>query len=301
MKITHERLEQVEGYFDRHGGKTILIGRFIGLVRALAPFIAGSSGLRVPALHPLQRRRQRALVDALLRARLHLLAVLRQGRARGRPGHVRLRDDGRGDRRRRGRLPAPRRASTRGCWPASGSRCCGPCSRWPGPCSGTSSGRWFESWRPQVRFIWNRMTPGELGLELTTTLAIAGVGLYVFALYAVILSGDPGLTPFDRSSSTSRDVRSHGRSPTSPRRQRPGRAADRLRRGRGDEHRARRARGGSPRWSSGGRLRLIYAVVHVDQGRHRPAAAHRPAGRHRRLLVPERARRLLDRLGGRRR
>ena len=45
LKITHERLEQVEGYFDRHGGKTILIGRFIGLVRALAPFIAGSSGL----------------------------------------------------------------------------------------------------------------------------------------------------------------------------------------------------------------------------------------------------------------
>ncbi len=45
MKITHERLSQVEGYFDRHGGKTILIGRFIGLVRALAPFIAGASGL----------------------------------------------------------------------------------------------------------------------------------------------------------------------------------------------------------------------------------------------------------------
>ncbi len=45
VKITHERLEQVEGYFDRHGGKTILIGRFIGLVRALAPFVAGSSGL----------------------------------------------------------------------------------------------------------------------------------------------------------------------------------------------------------------------------------------------------------------
>ena len=45
VKITHERLSQVEGYFDRHGGKTILIGRFIGLVRALAPFIAGASGL----------------------------------------------------------------------------------------------------------------------------------------------------------------------------------------------------------------------------------------------------------------
>src|SRR3954462_4988774 len=45
VKITHERLEQVEGYFDRYGGRTILIGRFIGLVRALAPFIAGASGL----------------------------------------------------------------------------------------------------------------------------------------------------------------------------------------------------------------------------------------------------------------
>ena len=43
MKITAERLSQVEGYFAKHGGKTILIGRFIGLVRALAPFIAGSS------------------------------------------------------------------------------------------------------------------------------------------------------------------------------------------------------------------------------------------------------------------
>src|SRR3954471_15905988 len=44
VKITPERLEQVEGYFERHGGKTILIGRFVGLVRALAPFVAGSSG-----------------------------------------------------------------------------------------------------------------------------------------------------------------------------------------------------------------------------------------------------------------
>ena len=33
----------MEGYFARYGGRTILIGRFIGLVRALAPFIAGSS------------------------------------------------------------------------------------------------------------------------------------------------------------------------------------------------------------------------------------------------------------------
>jgi undecaprenyl-diphosphatase len=45
LKITEQRLEQVERYMQDHGGKTILIGRFIGLVRALAPFIAGSSNM----------------------------------------------------------------------------------------------------------------------------------------------------------------------------------------------------------------------------------------------------------------
>jgi undecaprenyl-diphosphatase len=41
--MTPARLEWAEGYFASHGGKTILVGRFVGLVRALAPFIAGTS------------------------------------------------------------------------------------------------------------------------------------------------------------------------------------------------------------------------------------------------------------------
>lgn len=45
--VSAERLEQVERFFATHAGKTILVGRFIGVVRALAPFLAGSS--RVPA------------------------------------------------------------------------------------------------------------------------------------------------------------------------------------------------------------------------------------------------------------
>ncbi len=52
FQITEERLKQVEDYFARHGGKTILIGRFIGLVRALAPFIAGTSNMRYRAFWP---------------------------------------------------------------------------------------------------------------------------------------------------------------------------------------------------------------------------------------------------------
>jgi undecaprenyl-diphosphatase len=50
---------------------------------------------------------------------------------------------------------------------------------------------------PELRFLWRRLTPGGLGLELTTALAVAAVAGYVFVLYLVVLSGDPGPTPFD--------------------------------------------------------------------------------------------------------
>ena len=43
VKITEDRLRQVEEFFARRGGITILIGRFVGLIRALAPFVAGAS------------------------------------------------------------------------------------------------------------------------------------------------------------------------------------------------------------------------------------------------------------------
>lgn len=39
-------LERVDDFFARHGGKTIFLGRFIGFLRALAPFVAGSSRMR---------------------------------------------------------------------------------------------------------------------------------------------------------------------------------------------------------------------------------------------------------------
>lgn len=43
VMITEERLRRVERYFDRHGGMTILVGRYVGFVRPLAPFVAGFS------------------------------------------------------------------------------------------------------------------------------------------------------------------------------------------------------------------------------------------------------------------
>ena len=50
--VTAPRLERVEAFFDHHGPKAILVGRFIGLVRAVAPFLAGASGMRLRAFLP---------------------------------------------------------------------------------------------------------------------------------------------------------------------------------------------------------------------------------------------------------
>jgi membrane-associated protein len=52
LGVTAARLATVEGFFARHGAKAILIGRFIGLVRAVAPFLAGASGLALRRFLP---------------------------------------------------------------------------------------------------------------------------------------------------------------------------------------------------------------------------------------------------------
>ncbi len=45
LGITEPRLEQVERFYAGHGGKTIVVGRFVSLVRPLLPFIAGASNM----------------------------------------------------------------------------------------------------------------------------------------------------------------------------------------------------------------------------------------------------------------
>jgi membrane-associated protein len=52
LGVSAARLERVERFFARHGAKAILLGRFIGLVRAVAPFLAGASGMRLRAFLP---------------------------------------------------------------------------------------------------------------------------------------------------------------------------------------------------------------------------------------------------------
>ena len=199
MKITDERLEQVERYFDRHGGKTILIGRFIGLVRAIAPFIAGSSGPRLPPLHPVQHRRHRSLGDRSS-ASSATSSGARSTRSPRIAGKARLRRSGsrspRSSRvvvvvppspRDRGLAAAPIATSRPYVRPLFARRRAGlpprrPAARAPDRLRACASSG-------------DRLTPGELGLELTTALAVGGVGLYVFALYAVDPASDSSAHP----------------------------------------------------------------------------------------------------------
>ena len=52
LKLTEGRLRRVESFFDRHGSKAILVGRFVGIVRAVCPFIAGASKLPLRSFVP---------------------------------------------------------------------------------------------------------------------------------------------------------------------------------------------------------------------------------------------------------
>ena len=130
--ISQERFEQVEDYFSRHGGKTIFIGRWIGIVRALAPFIAGSSGMRYRGFVPY------SILGTGLWASVHILVGYFFSRSI--ESAARLRRAGRlpaGEHdRRRGRHrvrrpPSPGRAEQAGHRRLDGAACGDPLGRRP--------------------------------------------------------------------------------------------------------------------------------------------------------------------------
>ena len=177
-----ERFEQVEGYFASHGGKTILVGRFIGLVRALAPFIAGSSGMQYRAFVPYS-----VLGTGLWAATFSLLGYASRRASTRRPDRRHRRADlrraGR-DRRRLDRdlaLPArarePREAARRGSSSTPG-RCGGCCRRSASPGSRSRPGG------PRARV--HDADGGAVGRRCSCSIG-----------YAMVVGGDPGPTPGD--------------------------------------------------------------------------------------------------------
>jgi membrane protein DedA with SNARE-associated domain/membrane-associated phospholipid phosphatase len=197
VQITEERLEQVERFFDRHGGKAILIGRFVGLVRAIAPFLAGSSGMPLRRFVPYDVigaglwgssfvllgyifwQSFSQLVDYAKKGALALGAVIVLVVAI--VWVVRwLRDT---ENRARMRAWLERQAER----PALR-----PLARVLRPVLRTT--------RRPARFVWDRVTPGDLGLELTTLLAVASVGAFVFVWDLVRIEQDNGLLMGDAAS-----------------------------------------------------------------------------------------------------
>ena len=202
VKITEERLEQVEAFFEKRGGMTILIGRFIGLVRAIAPFIAGASHMPLRKFLPYDVLgagawattfcvlgfvfwrsfdKLTAWVSRGLFAFGLLVAVII-----GIVYLVRL--------QRSPELRAKAQA-----WIAAQLE--RPLLR---PVAPYLRAGWARVGRPlaraseaPARFVWNRFTPGELGLEVTTLLAVAAVGSFVFVLLGSELQ-DRDLLAFDQ-------------------------------------------------------------------------------------------------------
>ena len=190
VQITEERLHTVEGFFDRHGGKAILLGRFVGLVRAIAPFLAGSSGMPLRRFVPYDVigaglwgttfvllgyifwQSFSTLVDYAKKGAFALGAVIVVV-----VGIVWLvRWVRRPDNRRRARAWIDEQAERPALRPVAAVL--RPVAR--------------RSAAP-ARFVWDRVTPGDLGLELSTIAAVAAVGVYAFV--APIVTLDAGDTP----------------------------------------------------------------------------------------------------------
>lgn len=186
--ITRERYEQVEDYFEKHGGKTVLIGRFIGLVRALAPFVAGSSGMKYRAFAPY------SILGAGLQITLHVLAGYFFARSiEAAAEYVGLAALVIGTMLAVSLVSyfawkylreAENRART---------------VKW-------MDEHWYTGWivrlarryETQLRWLQDRFTPGgTFGLEVTTLFAIIAVSSFVLFAYAGILLDDGGPTPGD--------------------------------------------------------------------------------------------------------
>jgi membrane protein DedA with SNARE-associated domain/membrane-associated phospholipid phosphatase len=208
VRLSEERFRSVEQYFGRHGGKTIIVGRWLGLVRPLMPFTAGTSGMPYRRFLPYDvlsagawsatfcllgfifYRSFTRIADVAGKGALAfgIALVLFVGVYQA-VKHLRRPEDRRrfaAWAERQGQKPVlrPLAALLRALWIAL----LRPLWRFV----------IRPAWRviaPPVRFLVARLTPGELGIEFTTLLAVAAVGIYLVMLQInLIQTGDPLVT-----------------------------------------------------------------------------------------------------------
>jgi len=193
FRITPERLAQVDKHFEKRGGSTVLVGRFVGFVRPIAPFIAGTSGMAYKRFLPYS-----VVGTGIWGPGLCVLGYIfwqsfdQVTKIAGRATLVFtvLVAIGVGVWQLRKRLRDPeQRARIMGWLERQGER---PLLR---PVAAM-----VRVAAPRARFLVERLTPGALGLEFTSALAVTGVAVYTFVAYTVTFAGDPNLlTPADSS------------------------------------------------------------------------------------------------------
>jgi membrane protein DedA with SNARE-associated domain/membrane-associated phospholipid phosphatase len=212
VKITEERLSQVESFFARYGGVTILIGRFIGFVRALAPFIAGASKMPLRRFLPYDVLGAGAWATTFCvlgyvfwRSFDRLTEYVSRGLFAfgtvvvvvvGLVLLVRMRRDERT--RAQVREWLARHEDT----PVVGRlvHLAGPAWRLIGrPTAGATE--------VAARFGLGRLTPGRLGLELTTLLALLAVGGFTFFFLGDLVGSDPLPGVDDTAADVARELR----------------------------------------------------------------------------------------------
>jgi undecaprenyl-diphosphatase len=193
FQITEERLETVEKFFDKHGGKAILIGRFVGLVRAIAPFLAGSSRMKLKRFLPYD------IIGAGLWATTFVMlgyvfwqsfSTVANYAEKGALafGSLIALIVGIVVAVRWLKVPANRRKLEE--W--VNEQFDRPLLR---PVAAVLRPIWRVTDRPR-RFFVERITPGNLGLEMTTLVAVAGVGLFAYVAPQFTLK-DRAQTPAD--------------------------------------------------------------------------------------------------------
>ncbi|WP_320670998.1 DedA family protein [Patulibacter defluvii] len=184
FKITADRLSQVEGFFDKHGGKAVVIGRFLGFVRAVAPFVLGSSGVAARRFVPysvIGSGLWSALFVTLGYVFWQSLDQLLKWAKQGAFVFGTI-------------VTVVVAAFVIAHWlqePENRERA----RQWLHDAGQTRAGRMARAaWRPfdgPARFVWARITPGDLGLEVTTLLAIVAVGAFAFFGLHDVLEGRP--------------------------------------------------------------------------------------------------------------
>jgi membrane protein DedA with SNARE-associated domain/membrane-associated phospholipid phosphatase len=185
LQVTEERLDVVERFFERRGGPTILVGRFLGFVRPIMPFTAGATKMPFKRFLPydvlaagawsttfcvlgyvfwrsidqLTTYVSRGLfafgtLVVVIAAIVALVHLRRSPEARAKArAWVEAREHERG-----WRIPLK---LARPAWRFLGR-----------PAAAVADGA--------ARFSAERLTPGNLGLELTTLLALLAVGTFAF-------------------------------------------------------------------------------------------------------------------------